>query len=51
MVNFEECFEIMAAKSEHVVKNDNGEDGVKNYKENAIEFNKDGSRWLDPLKD
>lgn len=54
LANFEECFEILAAKAEYVIKDESGDDGVVNYKEDALKFNegwprllKLGKKWIE----
>ena len=50
MVNFEECFEIMAAKATYAIKDENGEDATTTYEEDAIKFNEGWPRRLKVTK-
>jgi hypothetical protein len=38
MVNFEQVFEILSAKAEFAVRDEEGDDAVINYREDAIKF-------------
>ena len=50
MVNFEQVFEILSAKAEFAVRDEEGDDAVINYREDAIKFKEGWPRYLKLLK-